>query len=93
MFSFNIDDSKVETKCNYRPVLLIYTNAVLVVTGDKDRLVPVRNSRRVSEAIPGSTFEVMKECGHLPHEERAEEFLSIVTRFIKIATLASPKDH
>ncbi|XP_078180895.1 alpha/beta-Hydrolases superfamily protein [Carex rostrata] len=54
---------------------------VLIVTGDKDRLVPAWNAERVSKAIPGSRFEIIKDCGHLPHEEKVEEFLSIVQRF------------
>ncbi|CAM0950444.1 unnamed protein product [Alopecurus aequalis] len=56
---------------------------VLVVTGDTDRLVPAWIAERVARAIPGSTFEVIKNCGHLPQEERAEEFLSVIERFLQ----------
>lgn len=56
---------------------------VLIVTGDSDRLVPSWNAERLSRAIPGSRLEVIKKCGHLPQEEKAEEFLSIVDRFLQ----------
>ncbi|XP_057778479.1 uncharacterized protein LOC130997235 isoform X2 [Salvia miltiorrhiza] len=56
---------------------------VLIITGDTDRLVPAWNSERLSRAIPGSCFELIKKCGHLPQEEKAEEFLSIVDRFLE----------
>jgi len=56
---------------------------VLIVTGDTDRLVPSWNAERLSQAIPGSTFEVIKNCGHLPHEERVEEFLMVIERFLR----------
>ncbi|XP_047960846.1 uncharacterized protein LOC125205776 [Salvia hispanica] len=56
---------------------------VLIVTGDEDKLVPSWNSERLSRAIPGSTFELIKNCGHLPQEEKAEEFLSIVDKFVQ----------
>ncbi|KAG6390831.1 hypothetical protein SASPL_148576 [Salvia splendens] len=56
---------------------------VLIVTGDTDRLVPSWNAERLSRAIPGSTFELIKNCGHLPQEEKAEEFLSIVDKFVQ----------
>ncbi|XP_072997427.1 uncharacterized protein [Typha latifolia] len=56
---------------------------VLIVTGDNDRLVPSWNAERLSQAIPGSALEVVKKCGHLPHEERVDEFLSIVERFLQ----------
>ncbi|XP_020114027.1 uncharacterized protein LOC109728115 [Ananas comosus] len=56
---------------------------VLIVTGDTDRLVPSWNAERLSRAIPNSTFEVIKNCGHLPHEEKVDEFLSVVERFLQ----------
>ncbi|XP_057474193.1 uncharacterized protein LOC130762522 [Actinidia eriantha] len=55
---------------------------VLIVTGDCDRLVPSWNAERLSRAIPGSCLEVIKNCGHLPQEEKAEEFVSIVDKFL-----------
>lgn len=56
---------------------------VLIVTGDTDRLVPAWNAERLSRAIPNSHFEVIKKCGHLPHEEKPEEFLSVVEIFLR----------
>lgn len=61
---------------------------MLIVTGDKDRLVPAWNAERLSKAIPGSRFEIIKDCGHLPHEEKVEEFLSIVQRFVQSVFVA-----
>lgn len=56
---------------------------MLIVTGDTDRLVPSWNAELLSRAIPGSTFEVIKNCGHIPHEEKVEEFLMVVERFLQ----------
>ncbi|KAF5736482.1 hypothetical protein HS088_TW14G00625 [Tripterygium wilfordii] len=56
---------------------------VLIVTGDTDRLVPSWNSVKLSQAIPGSCLEVIKHCGHLPHEEKVEEFVSVVQKFLQ----------
>lgn len=58
-------------------------NPVLVITGDNDRMVPAWNSKRVSTAIPGSVYQVIKQCGHIPHEEKEDEFVSIVQRFLQ----------
>nr|XP_043618242.1 2-hydroxy-6-oxononadienedioate/2-hydroxy-6-oxononatrienedioate hydrolase [Erigeron canadensis] len=55
---------------------------VLIVTGDSDRLVPSWNSVKLSQAIPGSHLEVIKKCGHIPHEEKPEEFVRIVDNFL-----------
>ncbi|XP_074581006.1 uncharacterized protein LOC141837525 [Curcuma longa] len=62
---------------------------VLIITGDSDRVVPAWNAKRLSLAIPGSSLEVIKECGHLPHEEKVEEFLMIVETFLRRATAVS----
>ncbi|CAL9220333.1 unnamed protein product [Arabidopsis halleri] len=55
---------------------------VLIVTGDTDRIVPAWNAERLARAIPGSVFEVIKKCGHLPQEEKPDEFISIVAKFL-----------
>ncbi|WCJ31377.1 alpha/beta-Hydrolases superfamily protein [Euphorbia peplus] len=59
------------------------TCPVLIITGDNDRIVPSWNAKRLSEAIPGSCLEVIKHCGHLPHEEKVEEFVSVVENFLQ----------
>ncbi|KAF7830835.1 2-hydroxy-6-oxononadienedioate/2-hydroxy-6- oxononatrienedioate hydrolase [Senna tora] len=56
---------------------------VLIVTGDSDRLVPSWNAERLARVIPGSSLEVIKQCGHLPHEEKVEEFISAVEKFLQ----------
>lgn len=56
---------------------------VLIITGDKDRFFPAWNAKRLSRAIPGSCLEIIKNCGHFPQEEKAEEFVSIVDKFLQ----------
>ncbi|XP_021911645.1 uncharacterized protein LOC110825487 isoform X1 [Carica papaya] len=56
---------------------------VLIITGDTDRIVPSWNAERLSRTIPGSTLEIIKNCGHLPHEEAVEEFVSVVKKFLQ----------
>ncbi|KAL5991393.1 hypothetical protein ACLOJK_012301 [Asimina triloba] len=56
---------------------------VLIITGDGDRIVPAWNATRLSKAIPNACLEVIKNCGHLPHEERVDEFLSAVEKFLQ----------
>lgn len=65
-------------------VFLLIDNGlpVLIITGDNDRIVPSWNAKRLSQAIPGSCLEVIKNCGHLPHEEKVDEFVSIVYKFL-----------
>ncbi|XVF41261.1 hypothetical protein PTKIN_Ptkin01aG0266500 [Pterospermum kingtungense] len=58
---------------------------VLIITGDTDRIVPSWNAERLSRAIPQSQFVVIKNCGHLPHEEKVEEFVSVIEKFLQRA--------
>ncbi|KAK1285770.1 hypothetical protein QJS10_CPB20g00044 [Acorus calamus] len=55
---------------------------VLIITGDNDRIIPTWNAKNLSSAIPGSILEVIQNCGHLPHEEKVEEFSSAVEKFL-----------
>jgi pimeloyl-ACP methyl ester carboxylesterase len=57
------------------------TCPVLVITGDTDRLVPAWNAKRLANALPQAKFSLIKECGHLPHEETPDEFLALVKDF------------
>ncbi|TYH32729.1 hypothetical protein ES332_D13G009800v1 [Gossypium tomentosum] len=58
---------------------------VLIVTGNTDRIVPSWNAERLSRAIPHSKLEVIKNCGHLPHEEKVDEFVRVVEKFLQRA--------
>ncbi|XP_031486389.1 uncharacterized protein LOC116254893 [Nymphaea colorata] len=77
---FTSTKPKKMASCNRR--LSEIACPVLIITGDHDRLVPAWNAKRLSLAMPGSHLKVMKNCGHLPHEERPEEFLAIVRTFL-----------
>jgi pimeloyl-ACP methyl ester carboxylesterase len=51
----------------------------LVVTGDRDRLVPPGNSRRLVRLIPGARFAELSGAGHLFPLERAADTVRLLT--------------
>lgn len=53
----------------------------LVVWGDKDREVPLRDGEQLHELIQGSRLIVFRDCGHLPHEEYPAEFTEVISDF------------
>jgi len=55
----------------------------LVVTGDKDVVVPTQNSRNLAAAIPSSQLEIIEGTGHMAFVEKAPEFNRIVATFLK----------
>ncbi|XP_009363764.1 abhydrolase domain-containing protein abhd-5.2 [Pyrus x bretschneideri] len=88
-----LTDTSSESKPPLSKRLREISCPVLIVTGDTDRIVPSWNAKRLSQAIPGSYLEVIKHCGHLPHEEKFHEFVSIVKKFLQTALGDSQEQH
>jgi pimeloyl-ACP methyl ester carboxylesterase len=55
----------------------------LVISGAQDQIVPVENSLRLAEDIPGAQLVVIENCGHLPQEECPAPFLAAINDFIE----------
>lgn len=55
----------------------------LVMWGENDREVPLRDGERIHQEIPNSRLIVFRECGHIPHEEYPERFTEVVTEFLR----------
>ena len=55
----------------------------LILWGDNDIEIPITDGERLHGEIPCSRFVVFKQCGHLPHEEYPEEFMEVVSGFLK----------
>jgi pimeloyl-ACP methyl ester carboxylesterase len=56
----------------------------LIITGDSDVIVPTRASIENANKVPEvSELVVMKNTGHLPHEENPVEFVSHVLAFLR----------
>lgn len=58
------------------------TQPTLVITGSRDAIVPVADSRKVAAAIPNSTLVVINQAGHLPHEEQPGVFAYSLTSWL-----------
>lgn len=61
----------------------LITQPTLLVWGDNDPEIPLADGELLQEQIPGSRLIVFKSCGHLPHEEYPEQFLEVVSNFVK----------
>jgi len=54
---------------------------VLIVHGENDVIVPASNSRKLAETL-GAELKIIPACGHMPQEERCDEFVRVVRDFI-----------
>ena len=59
------------------------TQPTLLVWGAHDREVPLKSGERLHELIKGSRLFVFPNCGHLPQEERPQEFAALVSEFCR----------
>jgi pimeloyl-ACP methyl ester carboxylesterase len=53
----------------------------LIVWGDDDQLLPAAYGPAYRDLIPSSSLHIIAQCGHLPHVEKAQEFVTKVTEF------------
>jgi pimeloyl-ACP methyl ester carboxylesterase len=54
----------------------------LIITGDDDRVVATADSIRLNGDLPGSELVIIEVAGHLPNEEKPQEFVDAVLRFL-----------
>jgi pimeloyl-ACP methyl ester carboxylesterase len=54
---------------------------VLLVWGDRDRMVTHRGARRVTDAVPGTTYELLEGVGHCPQIEAADRVARLLIEF------------
>jgi pimeloyl-ACP methyl ester carboxylesterase len=54
---------------------------VMLVWGDRDRLVFHRGAERILEAVPDSRLELLEGIGHCPQVEAPERFTDLLLEF------------
>jgi pimeloyl-ACP methyl ester carboxylesterase len=59
----------------------LLTQPTLLLWGDTDREVPLRDGEGLQQSIPDSRLVVFRDCGHLPHEEYPQAFTEVVSEF------------
>ena len=59
------------------------TMPVQLVWGQDDEIMPLPYAHALQKLMPQSVLSVFPNCGHLPQVEKSEEFVQLVTPFIK----------
>ena len=67
------------TSMHYLPFL---KQPTLIMSGDKDNIVPLINARILRSVIPRADLRVVKGGGHLFMVSRAAEVVPVITRFL-----------
>jgi len=56
--------------------------AVLVISGDRDLAAPPTDARALADALPGSQFELIADCGHFPMAEYPDRMAAVLAAFL-----------
>ena len=58
------------------------TLPTLILWGDSDKLLPAAYGPEFQKLIPGSKLQIFKNCGHLPHVEKKDDYVAAIANFI-----------
>ena len=61
----------------------LISQQTLIIWGEQDKIVPLRDGYSLHNAILRSRFVVLPDCGHMPQEEKTEVFCKLVTEFCR----------
>lgn len=59
----------------------LVSQPTLIIWGEEDYTIPIHNGETLYRSILNSRFVVLKNCGHVPQEEKPELFTALVSEF------------
>jgi pimeloyl-ACP methyl ester carboxylesterase len=59
------------------------TVPTLILWGREDKVIPLKIGRKLDAAIPDSTLVIIEKVGHVPQEEKPEDTIPLVLKFLK----------
>jgi pimeloyl-ACP methyl ester carboxylesterase len=67
---------------------LLADTPLLLVTGDRDSVIPFTHTLAAHDALPDSRLEIFDDAGHFPHVEQPQRFAYLVHDFLDTTTPA-----
>jgi pimeloyl-ACP methyl ester carboxylesterase len=64
------------------PLSLPETLPTHLIWGELDGIMPVQSAHAIVHSYPQARLDVVRGCGHLPHQEKPEAFLKVLRRFL-----------
>ena len=69
--------------CRIEADASLINQPTLIIWGEQDTVIPIHNGEKLHQEILNSRFVVIRNCGHVPHEEKPEQFVELVTEFCR----------
>jgi pimeloyl-ACP methyl ester carboxylesterase len=61
----------------------LISQPTLIVWGEDDKVIPVEDGYTLHREILNSRFVILKDCGHIPQEEKSDVFVELVAEFCR----------
>jgi len=61
----------------------LISQPTLIVWGEDDKVIPIENGWKLQSDILHSRMVVLRDCGHIPQEEKSDMFVELVTEFCR----------
>ncbi len=87
-----VDALRASLEYDFRDRLPEIRQPTLIVWGEKDSIIPVKDAAEFERLIPDSRKVVMKDTGHIPMAERPETFNDLMMEFLAETGPASAKE-
>lgn len=55
---------------------------MLIMWGERDRVIPVHHGRATHDALPDSELVIFEKSGHFPHSDEPDRFAAVIEGFI-----------
>lgn len=71
---------------NYEKLITKYSLIkipILIIWGEDDKAIPLINGEKLNSLLENSHLEIIKKCGHIPHEEHPNKTFALINKFIK----------
>ncbi|HEX9425998.1 MAG TPA: alpha/beta hydrolase [Pyrinomonadaceae bacterium] len=70
----NVDELLTKVKTITVPTFILW--------GLEDTVIPLKVGELLHQVIPNSTLRVIEQCGHIPQEEKPDETIALISKFL-----------
>jgi pimeloyl-ACP methyl ester carboxylesterase len=70
----NVDELLTKVKTITVPTFILW--------GREDTVIPLKVGELLHQVIPNSTLKVIEQCGHIPQEEKPDETIALISKFL-----------
>lgn len=69
--------------CHLEQDAHLINQPTLIIWGEQDTVIPIKNGYKLHNEILNSRLIVVKDCGHVPQEEKSDLFIELVSEFCR----------